>query len=80
MFLVCEFGTFEIFIPNYCLAKPHFSTRGKTSDWTVFAGKPPLIDQRQGREKMTSVCFGLLWSEKCKQNHALVLNRIRIQT
>ena len=21
-------------------------------------------------EKMTSVCFGLLWSEKCKQNHA----------
>ena len=22
------------------------------------------------REKMTSVCFGLPWSEKCKQNHA----------
>ena len=27
-------------------------------------------DRNTKREKMTSVCFGLLWSEKCKQNHA----------
>ena len=33
--------------------------RGKTSDWSIFEGKPPLIDQSK-REKMTSICFGLL--------------------
>ena len=27
-------------------------------------------DRDTKREKMTSVCFGLLWSEICKQNHA----------
>ena len=27
-------------------------------------------DRDTKREKIMSVCFGLLWSEKCKENHA----------
>ena len=46
--------------------------RGKTSDWTIFVGMPPWLtnDRDTKREKMTSVCSGLPWSGKCKQNHA----------
>ena len=37
----------------------------------VLRGSLPWLtnDRDTKREKMTSVCFGLPWSEKCKENH-----------
>ena len=53
-------------------ARSGIKQRGKTSDWLSFAGKSPMISQWQGYKtwEMTSVCFDLPWSEKCKKNNA----------
>ena len=56
----------------FSLAIRGFNKGGKPAIGQFLRGSLPLLtsDKDTKREKMTSVCFGLLWSEKCKQNHA----------
>ena len=61
---------------------PVFQQRGKTSDWSIFAGKPPLIDQWQGYRTWENdvslfffALFRKIWTKSCP-----ILNRIRVQT
>ena len=49
-------------IPLHILNKLPIFLRGSLPWWTN--------DRDTKREKKTSVCFSLLWSEKCKQNYA----------
>ena len=55
------------------LAEPEEFNKGeKPAIGQFLRGSLPWLtnDRDTKREKMTSVCFGLPWSEKCKQNHA----------
>ena len=56
--------------------------RGKTSDWSIFAGKPPLINQWQGYKTWENnvLLFWFAVVRKMLTKSCLVLNRIRVQT
>ena len=57
---------------NQMLSFQRDEQRGKPAIGQFLQGSLPSLtnDRDTKHEKMMSVCFGLLWSEKCKQNRA----------